>query len=59
MASPAIRASVPVKAPAFFISHTASDTARIARLLAIADPDNCSDVSLGARRCPRASGRLP
>ena len=32
--------------PAIFISSTVSDTARIARLLAIADPDNCSEVSL-------------
>ena len=46
MASPVIRASEPVKAPTFFLSGTASETARIARLLAIVDPDNCSDVSL-------------
>ena len=32
--------------PAVFVSGAASETARIARLLAIADPDSCSDVSL-------------
>lgn len=32
--------------PAVFVPGAASETARIARLLAIADPDSCSDVSL-------------
>lgn len=32
--------------PAVLVSGAASETARIARLLAIADPDSCSDVSL-------------
>ena len=32
--------------PAVFVSGAASETARIARLLAIADPDSCSDVNL-------------
>ena len=32
--------------PAVFVSSGASETARLARLLAIADPDSCSDVSL-------------
>ena len=56
MASPAIHAPVPAKAPAFFLSHTASETAVMARLLAIADPDSCSDVSLA--QCV-ASGLRP
>ena len=32
--------------PAVFVSGAASETAHLARLLAIADPDSCSDVSL-------------
>ena len=46
MAGPSIRAPAQLKPRTFFTSGMASDTARIARLLAIADPDHCSDVSL-------------
>jgi len=58
MAGPTIRAPAPMKPPASFTSGTASDTACMARLLAIADPDHCSDVSL-AQDVAAASGRLP
>ena len=46
MKSVAIQVPDPVETPAVFFSGTASETVRIARLLAIADPDNCSDVIL-------------
>ena len=49
MTKAAIPASSPPELPAVFISHTASEPARLARLLAISDPDTCSDVSLAQR----------
>ena len=49
MTTAAIRASSTPEIPAVFISHAASESARLARLLAISDPDTCSDVSLAQR----------
>ncbi len=49
MTGSVVHAPDPEKTPAVFISESASETAVMARLLAISDPDSCSDVSLAQR----------
>ena len=49
MASPGTADPNPVSPGAVFAPSDAGETAGMARLLAIADPDNCNDVSLARR----------
>ncbi len=56
MANLGVDVPVPAAMSADFVLDADSETVRIARLLAIADPDSCSDVGLA--RCV-ADGLLP